>query len=158
MFWTTDSPHERHDAFSAPLARSDKCQKTLKKHSLGHSEAGAQKRPASTPWATFRPGALKHSCKRRPGSQFKSPKCSKEFVPPRAHDGRIVLLPGAFWVHGASKMATWAHLFYSVFYSVSRLWREGMLPPSARRTSRASARRIVSFQQRTARARLTGRR
>ena len=33
-----------------------KCQKTLKKHSSGHSEAGAQNCSKSTPWGTFRPG------------------------------------------------------------------------------------------------------
>ena len=33
---------------------SKKRQKALKKHSLGHSEPG----PKSTPWGTFRPGAL----------------------------------------------------------------------------------------------------
>ena len=31
-------------------------QKALKKHSLGHSEAGAQNCPKSTPGGTFRPG------------------------------------------------------------------------------------------------------
>ena len=36
-----------------------------------------------------------------------------------ASGGRIVLLPSAFWAHDASKMAISAHLFYSVFYSVS---------------------------------------
>ena len=30
-------------------------QKSLKKHSLGHSEAGAQNHLKSTPWGTFRP-------------------------------------------------------------------------------------------------------
>ena len=33
-----------------------KCQKALRKHSLGHSEAGAQICSNSTPWGTFRPG------------------------------------------------------------------------------------------------------
>ena len=33
-----------------------KGQKALKKHSLGHSEAGAQNCSESTPWKTFRPG------------------------------------------------------------------------------------------------------
>ena len=33
-----------------------KGQKALKKHSLGHSEAGAQNCPKSTLWGTFRPG------------------------------------------------------------------------------------------------------
>ena len=32
--------------------------KTLKEHSLGHSEPGAQKHSSSTPWGTFRPGPL----------------------------------------------------------------------------------------------------
>ena len=32
--------------------------KHLKKHSLGHSEPGAQKHSKSTPWGTFRPGPL----------------------------------------------------------------------------------------------------
>ena len=41
-----------------------------KKHSLGHSEPGAQKHPRSTPWGTFQPGAPGHSCKRRPGWQL----------------------------------------------------------------------------------------
>ena len=35
-----------------------KQQKTLKKHSLGHSEPGAQKHSKSTPWGTFWPGPL----------------------------------------------------------------------------------------------------
>ena len=34
------------------------CLKALKKHSLGHSEAGAQKHSKSTAWGTFRPGPL----------------------------------------------------------------------------------------------------
>ena len=33
-----------------------KRQKALKKHSLGHSEAGAQKHSKSTPWGSFQPG------------------------------------------------------------------------------------------------------
>ena len=37
---------------------SKKRQKALKKHSLEHSEPGAQKRSKSTPWGTFRPGPL----------------------------------------------------------------------------------------------------
>ena len=39
-------------AFFGPKKR----QKALKKHSLGHSEAGAQNCPKSTPGGTFRPG------------------------------------------------------------------------------------------------------
>ena len=35
-----------------------KCPKALKKHSLGHSERGAQKHSKSTPGGTFRPGPL----------------------------------------------------------------------------------------------------
>ena len=38
-----------------------------------------------------------------------------------ASGGRIVLLPGAFWAHVLPKWPFWAHLFYSVFYSVSEL-------------------------------------
>ena len=45
-------------------------QKAVKKHSLGHSEAGAQNCPKSTPGGTFRPGPWKHSCKWRPESQY----------------------------------------------------------------------------------------
>ena len=58
--------------FECSLAffRPEKRQKALKKHSLGHSEAGAQNCPKSTPGGTFRPGPQKHSCKWRPGSQF----------------------------------------------------------------------------------------
>ena len=41
-------------AFFSP----QKCQKALEKHSLGHSEAGAQNHSKSTPWGTFRPGPL----------------------------------------------------------------------------------------------------
>ena len=41
--------------------------KSSKKHSLGHSEPGAQKHSKSTPWGTFL--ALDHSCKWRTGSQ-----------------------------------------------------------------------------------------
>ena len=43
-------------AFFSPERR--KSQKTLEKHSLGHSEAGAQNHSKSTPWSTFRPGPL----------------------------------------------------------------------------------------------------
>ena len=38
------------------IFRTKKRQKALKKHSLGHSEAGAQNCPKSTPGGTFRPG------------------------------------------------------------------------------------------------------
>ena len=34
------------------------CEGALTKHSLGHSEAGAQKHSKSTSWGTFRPGPL----------------------------------------------------------------------------------------------------
>ena len=54
-----------------------------------------------------------------------------------------MLLPGAFWAHGASKMAILgASLLLCILqcFGVS----EGMLPPGACRSSRASARRIVS--------------
>ena len=51
----------------------------------------------------------------------------------QAHFGRTVLPKWPFW----------AHLFYSVFHSVFRVW-EDMLPPGACRMSHASARRIVS--------------
>ena len=40
-----------------------------------------------------------------------------------ASGGRIVLLPAAFWAHVLPKWPLWAHLFYSVFYSVSELGR-----------------------------------
>ena len=36
--------------------RPKKRQNALEKHSLGHSEAGAQNCSKSTPWGTFRPG------------------------------------------------------------------------------------------------------
>ena len=39
-----------------PLKAGQKRQKALKKHSLGHSEAGAQNCPKSTPGGTFWPG------------------------------------------------------------------------------------------------------
>ena len=56
---------------------------------------------------------------------------------------RIVLLPGAFWAHGASKMVILgASLLLYVLQHLGA--QEGMLPPGACRTSRASARRIVS--------------
>ena len=48
-----------------------KHQKTLKKHSLGHSEPGAQKHSKSTPGGTAPARALEHSCKWRLGSQHK---------------------------------------------------------------------------------------
>ena len=37
--------------------------------------------------------------------------------------GRIVLLPGAFWTHMLPEWPRWAHLLYSVYYSVSDLRR-----------------------------------
>ena len=40
------------------LFRLKKRPEALKKHSLGHSEPDAQKHSKSTPWGTFRPGAL----------------------------------------------------------------------------------------------------
>ena len=60
-----------------------------------------------------------------------------------ASGGRIVLLPGAFWAHGASKMAI---LEASLLLCILQCFgaSEGMLPPGACRSSRASARRIVS--------------
>ena len=60
-----------------------------------------------------------------------------------ASSGRIVLLPGAFWAHGASKMAI---LGASLLLCILQCFgaSEGMLPPGACRSSRASARRIVS--------------
>ena len=60
-----------------------------------------------------------------------------------AFGGRIVLLPGACWAHGASKMAI---LGASVLLCILQCFRvgEGMLPPGACRMSHASARRIVS--------------
>ena len=60
-----------------------------------------------------------------------------------ASGGRIVLLPGAFWAHGASKTAI---LGASLLLCILQCFgaSEGMLPPGACRSSRASARRIVS--------------
>ena len=55
----------------------------------------------------------------------------------------IVLLPGAFWAHGASKMAILGTSFLLCILQCFRVW-EGILPPGACRTSHASARRIVS--------------
>ena len=62
-----------------------------------------------------------------------------------ASGGRIVLLPGAFWAHGASKMAI---LGASLLLCILQCFgaSEGMLPPGACRSSRASARRIVSYR------------
>ena len=57
-----------------------------------------------------------------------------------ASGGRIVLLPGAFWAHGASKMATLGASLLPSIYSVSELWRacfrqarvaRAVLPPGA---------------------------
>ena len=60
-----------------------------------------------------------------------------------ASSGRIVLPPGAFWEHGASKMLTsGASLLFCMLQCFRAL--EGMLPPGMCRTSRASAKRIVS--------------
>ena len=56
---------------------------------------------------------------------------------------RIVLLPGAFWAHGASEMAILGASFLLCILQCFRVW-EGMLPPGACRMSHASARRIVS--------------
>ena len=56
---------------------------------------------------------------------------------------RIVLLPGVFWAHGASKMAILGASFLLCILQCFRVW-EGMLPPGACRMSHASARRIVS--------------
>ena len=60
-----------------------------------------------------------------------------------ASGGRIVLLPAAFWAHCASKMAI---LGASLLLCVLQYFRasEGMLPPGACRSSRASAKCIVS--------------
>ena len=55
---------------------------------------------------------------------------------------RIVLLPGAFWAHGASKMAILGATFLLCILQCFRVW-EGMLPPGACRMSHASARRVV---------------
>ena len=54
-----------------------------------------------------------------------------------------MLPPGAFWAHGASKMAT---LGASLLPCILQCFRalEDMLPPGACCTSRASAKRIVS--------------
>ena len=46
-----------------------KCPKTLKKHSLWHSEPGTRKYSKNTPWNTFGPGPLSTPVKWRPGSQ-----------------------------------------------------------------------------------------
>ena len=37
--------------------------------------------------------------------------------------GALCFLPAAFWAHVLPKWPLWAHLFYSVFYSVSELRR-----------------------------------
>ena len=55
---------------------------------------------------------------------------------------RIVLLPGASWAHGASKMAILGASSLLCILQCFRVW-EGMLPPGACRMSHASARRIV---------------
>ena len=59
-----------------------------------------------------------------------------------ASGGCIVLLPGAFWAHGASKMAI---LGASLLLCILQCFgaSEGMLPPGACRSSCASARRIL---------------
>ena len=64
-FWAPGSDSPREWQFSGLKMRHS----ALKKHSLGHSEPGAHKCSKSTPGGTFRPGALEHSCKWRPGSQ-----------------------------------------------------------------------------------------
>ena len=51
---------------------------------------------------------------------------------------RIVLLPGAFWAHGASKMSILGASFLLCILQCFRVW-EGMLPPGACRMSHASA-------------------
>ena len=65
-----------------------------------------------------------------------------------ASGGRIVLLPAAFWAHVLPKWPLWAHLFYSVFYSVSELGRacfrqahvaRAVLPPNKMFRARAFA-------------------
>ena len=56
---------------------------------------------------------------------------------------RIVLLLGAFWAHGASKMAILGASVLLCILQCFRVW-EGMLPLGACRMSHASARRIVS--------------
>ena len=58
---------------------------------------------------------------------------------------RIMLLPGAFWAHGAFKMAVLGASFLLCILQYFRVW-EGMLPPGACRMSHASARRIVSYR------------
>ena len=60
-----------------------------------------------------------------------------------ASGGPIVLLPSAFWAHGTSKMAI---LGASLLLCILQCFgaSEGMLPPGACRSSRDSARRIVS--------------
>ena len=58
LFWAPASEWRvLFECFSAVLGPK-KRQKALKKHSLGHSEAGAQNCSKSTPWGTFRPGRL----------------------------------------------------------------------------------------------------
>ena len=54
QFWApaSECPKEWFLAFFGGQKR----QKALKKHSLGHSEAGAQNCSKGTPWSTFRPG------------------------------------------------------------------------------------------------------
>ena len=58
-----------------------------------------------------------------------------EFRGNSASGGRIVLLPSAFWVHNASKMATFsASLLLCILQCFTA--EKGMLPPGACRTSR----------------------
>ena len=65
-----------------------------------------------------------------------------------ASGGRIVLLPGAFWAHGASKMAILGAPLLLCIYSVSEFWRacfrqarvaRAVLPPGALFRARAFA-------------------
>ena len=104
------------------------------------------------PWASLL-GGFKY---KGPDFQQGAPDSTKQFVRPEKWDGsqvgfrgsnacggRIVLLPGAFWAHGASKMATFGA---SLLLCVLQCFRvqEGMLPPGACCTSRASARRLCA--------------
>ena len=60
-----------------------------------------------------------------------------------ASGGRIALLPGACWAHGASKMATLGASLLPCIYSVSELRRACFRQARVAQTV-ASARRIVS--------------
>ena len=61
-----------------------------------------------------------------------------------ASGGRIVLLPSAFWAPGASKMATLGASLLRLYFSVFQSLAGHTSARRACRTSRASARRIVS--------------